>query len=72
MYTFEDYKDKTLLGLLYAVQYGFPIHDLSRVYKKKIKNMLEGGNRVKFDRKTSTAILRKTLFQYFLNVNTFS
>lgn len=65
MYSFDDYKDTTLLAILYAVQNGFPIRDLSRVYKNKIKNMLEGGYQIKFDTKTATGVLRKTIFYYF-------
>lgn len=34
LYTFSDYKDKTLLAILFAVQSGFPIDDLSRRYKE--------------------------------------
>lgn len=71
MYTFEDYKDKTLLAIAYAVQNGFPINDLTRYYKKKIKNMFEGGDKIKFSKDAATKILRKVLFHYFLNVNTF-
>ncbi len=72
IFTLDDYKDKTLLACLYAVQSGFPINDLSRVYKKKVKNMIEGGSRIKFDTKVATKVLRKTLFNYFLKVNKFS
>lgn len=66
LFSFSDYKDKTLLAILYAVQNGFPIRDLSRAYRKKIKNLLEGGYKVKFDRNIVTILLRKTLFFYFM------
>lgn len=67
LYSFEDYEDKTLLALLYAVQNGFPIKDLSRVYKNKIKNMFKGGYRIIFDNKIATQVVRKTIFYYFIN-----
>ena len=38
LYSFNDYKDTTLLAILYAVQNGFPLKDLSRRYKEKDKN----------------------------------
>ena len=71
MYTFEDYKDKTLLAIAYAVQNGFPVNDLTRYYKKKVKNMFEGGSRIKFSTDVATKVLRKVLFHYFLSVNSF-
>lgn len=53
VFSFSDItkKDKTLLALLYAVQSGFPINDLSRVYKDKIKKLLEGSSKLIFDEK---------------------
>lgn len=44
VYSLSDYvtKDKTVYALLYAVQNGYPVNDLSRVYKDKIKKMLKG------------------------------
>ena len=42
IYSLSDYKDKTLLAVLYAVQSGYSIKDLTRDYKRKIKNLLEG------------------------------
>ena len=65
-YSFTDYKDRTLLAILYAIQNGFPLNDLSRAYKNKIKKLLEGGNRILFDEKTATQIVNKTIFTYFL------
>lgn len=66
IYSLSDYKDKTLFALLYAVQNGFPIKDLSRTYKSKIKNMLEGGYKIKFSEKMATNVVRQTIFYYFL------
>ena len=43
VYSLSDYesKDRTTYALLYAVQNGYPINDLSRVYKEKIKKLLK-------------------------------
>ena len=69
MFSFEDYdeKNRTLLAILYAVQNGFPLKNLSRVYRSKIKNMLEGGYKIKFDNTTVTQVLRHTILTYFLH-----
>lgn len=66
IYSLSDYKDKTTLALLYAVQNGFPLRDLTKTYKKKIKEMLEGGYKVKFSNKIVTDVLRQTIFYYFV------
>lgn len=66
LYSFSDYKSKTLLAILYAVQNGFPINDLSRDYKNKIKKLFEGGNKIRFDTKTATKSVNKVIFMYFM------
>lgn len=66
VYSFSDYKDKTMLPIIYAVQNGFPISDLSRRYKEKIKKMFEGGQKIRFTDKDATEVLRKTIFTYFM------
>lgn len=63
--SFSNYEDKTLLGLLYAVQNGFPLKNLTKTYRKKIKDLLEGGNKIKFSNKLCTDLLRQTIFYYF-------
>ena len=65
MMTMEDYKDKTLLGLLYAVQNGYSINDLSRAYKEKIKKMFEGGYKIEFSSNIAKDILKETIYFYF-------
>lgn len=67
LYSFSDYNDKTLLAILYSVQSGFPIIELTKTYKKKIKTLLEGGHKIKFDNKTATQVVCKTMFYYFMN-----
>lgn len=60
-------KDKTIYALLYAVQNGYPINDLSRDYRKKIKDMLQGGYKIKFDSTAANQALKQTIFYYFIN-----
>ncbi len=67
IYSFESYKDRTLFALLYAVQNGFPIQDLSRRYREKIKELFEGGYKIKFNNSIATEVLRKTIFYYFMD-----
>lgn len=67
LYSFSDYEDKTLLAILYSVQNGFPIKYLTKTYKSKIKNLLQGGHKIKFDKTTATQVVRKTIFYYFMN-----
>lgn len=66
MYSFSDYEDRTLLAILFAVQNGFPIKDLTRRYKDKIRKLLEGGYKIRFDRKSATQAVNKTIFYYFM------
>lgn len=66
IYSLSDYQDKTTLALLYAVQQGFPLRDLTKTYRSKIKSMLEGGYKIKFDNKVATDVLRQTIYYYFM------
>lgn len=66
LYSFSDYKNKTLLAILYAVQNGFPLNDLSRDYRNKIKQLFEGGNKIKFDKKSATKVVNQVIFTYFM------
>lgn len=67
VYSLSDYEDKTLLAILYAVQSGYPIKDLTKTYRKKIKNLLQGGYKICFDKNSVTQVLRTTIFYYFIN-----
>ena len=71
VYSLSDYEEKnsTLLAILYAVQNGFPIRNLTRRYRDKLKDLLEGGYKINFDEKEATGIIRKNIFYYFLNTN---
>lgn len=69
LYSFSDMTtgDKTSLAILYAVQHGYPIKELSRRYKEKISQLLTtGGSQIKFDKKTAEQILKQTIFSYFV------
>ena len=48
---------------------GYPINDLSRVYKEKIKKMLKGGYQIKFDTTSANQALKQTIYSYFINNN---
>ena len=67
VYSLSDYNDKTLLAILYAVQNGFPMKDLTKTYKRKIKRLLQGGYKILFDEKTATQVINQTIFYYFIN-----
>lgn len=66
LYSFSDYEDKTLFAVLYAVQNNFPIQDLTRRYKTKVRNLLGGGYKILFSKETATSVVRKTIFHYFM------
>lgn len=65
IFSFSDYKDSTFLAVLYAVQSGFPVNNLSRRYKEKLKNTLSGRYRVELDSKFCLQCLRKCIFNIF-------
>ena len=65
-YTFKEYEDKTLLAILYAVQAGFNINDLTRVYKDKVTKLLKGGNHIDIDVNCIYEILNLTLKYYLV------
>lgn len=67
VYSLSDYDDKTLLALLYSVQSGYPLKELTRRYREKIRNMFEGGHKIRFTSKIVTQCLRKTIFYYFID-----
>lgn len=59
-------KNKTLYAVLFAVQNGYSLSDLTRDYRKRIKELLQGGYKIKFDSKTANQALRQIVFYYFL------
>lgn len=68
LFSFSDLTtgDKTALAILYAVQHGYPIKDLTRTFKNRISKLLTGGSAIKFDKKTSTTCLQQTIYSYFV------
>ena len=67
VYSFSDYEDKTLLAILYAVQSGFPLKNLTKTYRKKIKSLLQGGYKILFDKHSVNQVISSTIFFYFIN-----
>lgn len=67
IFSFSDYdsKNKTLMAILYAVQSGYPVKNLSRAYKEKLKELLDGGSKIKFNRKSVIDVFNQTVFYYF-------
>lgn len=65
LYSFKDYEDKTLLAILYAVQSGFNISDLSRRYKDKVKSLLEGNYKVQIENKYCTEVIKQCVKYIF-------
>lgn len=66
IYSLKDYEDKTMLAILYAVQNGFPLRNLTKTYRSKIKNLLEGGYKIKFDYKLVEQVIKQTMYAYFV------
>ena len=67
LYSLDTYKDKTMFAVLYAVQNGFDLNMLTRRYRQKIKELLEGGCKINFDKISTTQILRRIILKYFMN-----
>lgn len=57
--------DKTLMGLVYAVNSGLPLHDLSRIYKSKVKEFLQKKKPIDIDFNCFGFTLVKYLVYYF-------
>ncbi len=69
----SDYNDKTLLALSYAVQHGFPVNELSRKYKDKIKKMFVGkGCKFSFSTEIVSKVLKQVIFEYFKDTVNFN
>lgn len=67
LYTFTDYKDRTILAILYAVQSGYNINDLSRRYKDKIKELLKGDYKVNLKNEFCTKAIQQCI-RYIFNL----
>lgn len=68
VFSFSDItsKDKTLMALLYAVQSGYPLNDLSRRYRERIEELLKGGSSIIFDKEIANKTLLQCIFYYFV------
>ena len=62
----SEYQDKTLMAVLFAVQGGYPINELTRSYKLKLKNMFEGGYKINFYQKYANSVLQQVIYHYFV------
>lgn len=70
--TIDDLQqDRTLMALVHAVNNGFPLHDLSRKYKIKVKEFLQKKKSIKIDFDCFSFTLVKYLAYYFPFVNDF-
>lgn len=68
--SFEDLQcDKTLMGLVYAVNSGLPLHDLSRIYKSKVKEFLQKKKPINIDFDCFGMCLRNYIYYYFPYLN---
>lgn len=65
VYSLSDYNDKTLLAVLYAVQNGYPLRNLTRYTRDKIKNLMKGGYKIEFNSRIVTAAIYDIIHYYF-------
>ena len=65
LYTFSDYKDKTLLAILYAIQSGYCINDLPRIQKQKVKKLLEGNYKINLSNEYCTKSIKQCICNIF-------
>ena len=61
----NDFSDKTLFAIVYAVLEGFPLHDLSKHYKKRVKDFLNKKKPIKIDFSCLDKCLVNYIFHYF-------
>lgn len=68
IFSFSDIttKDKTLLAILYAVQSGFPLNELSRRYRERIENIMLSGSKIRFNKDIANKVLLQCIFYYFV------
>ena len=60
--TFDDLQDKTLQCIIYAIQCGYPVSNLSRVYRSKVENkLLQGGQKIPFKNIYCTGVLKRCI-----------
>lgn len=70
--TIDDLQgNQTLMGLIYAVNCGLPLHDLSKKYKVKVKEFLQKKKPINIDFKCFCNTLLKYLAYYFPFISSF-
>lgn len=62
----SQYQDKTLSVHLFALQQGYPLNDMTRTYKNKLKDMFEGGYKINFYQKYANSVLQQVIYHYFV------
>lgn len=62
----SQYQDKTLSVHLFALQQGYPINEMTRTYKNKLKEMFEGGYKINFYQKYANSVLQQVIYHYFV------
>lgn len=66
--TFDDLEDKTLLAIVFAVQHGYPLNDLSRRYREKVEqNLMEGGQQLPFSQNMCSQALKNCIKGIFFD-----
>ena len=63
--SFSDFEDKTLSALVYAVVNGYPLHDLSRRYRDRVKEFLHKKKPIDIDFKCLNKCLSNYIYYYF-------
>ena len=62
----SQYQDKTLSVHLFALQQGYPLNEMTRTYKNKLKEMFEGGYKINFYQKYANSVLQQVIYHYFV------
>jgi len=62
-----EFEDKTLSALFWAVVEGYPVSELSRVYKDKIRKLIKDYTELEFDKKKISHTIR-TWFQGYTEI----
>lgn len=60
--TFDDLDNKTLQCIIYAVQSGYPVSELSRRYRDKVeKKLMEGGQLIPLSNSMCSVVIKKCI-----------
>lgn len=61
----SDFEDKTLSALVFAVTSGFPLHDLTKTYRNKVKDFLQKKKSIDIDFNCLSKCFGKYIYYYF-------